>query len=123
MEDGLRTDLMVLKSQLQALDVERVELASISGHKGSERQGTNAGFALDRFLDYAGSLCDSPPRSLSVSPVIAPSDDVVAAVGAESGTLTSSFSNASSERGINVKAKRDFAQRYCHAAALPDPRL
>jgi len=103
---------MDLRDKLQALDVERIELASISRHRGSEHQDTDAGFALSRFLNYAGSLCDSPPRSLSGSPVIAPSDAVV---NTGRGSLDSSFDKAIEEISPSSKSsnkhKIDFIPR------------
>ncbi|KAK1756606.1 P-loop containing nucleoside triphosphate hydrolase protein [Echria macrotheca] len=88
----LKDDLLGLKNKLQALDAERIELASLAGDKGSGYQGTDTGFALGRFLSYAGSLCNSPPCSPSGSPVIAPSDAVI---NAESCDPCSPIANAS----------------------------
>jgi hypothetical protein len=48
-------------------------LVSTAGRRGSEWHGTDAGFALSRFLEYAGSMCDSPPSSVHSSPALAPS--------------------------------------------------
>jgi len=73
-ETDLKEGLGYLRAKLQALDVNRVELASISGLRGSEWHGTDVGFALGRFLDYTGSLCSSPPPSILGSLVLSPSD-------------------------------------------------
>ncbi|EMT72715.1 hypothetical protein NOF04DRAFT_11818 [Fusarium oxysporum II5] len=58
-----------IKSRLQALDNDRFELASVAGCKGSEWYGTEADFAMKRFLEYTESLCDSPPASFPGSPI------------------------------------------------------
>ena len=73
-EIDMKNELQQIRAKLQALDVDRIGLASISGLRGSELHGTEAGFALGRFLDYTGSLCNSPPPSFPGSPVIPPSD-------------------------------------------------
>lgn len=72
MESDFKEDFRDMQARLQALDVDRVELASISGRKGSEWYGTDAHFALNRFLDYTETLCDSPPRSFPGSPSLLP---------------------------------------------------
>lgn len=61
-----------IRSKLQTFNEDRIELASISGRPGSDYHGTGAGFALGRFLEYTGSLCDSPPPSLTGSPLVFP---------------------------------------------------
>ncbi|KAJ4218071.1 hypothetical protein NW759_008666 [Fusarium solani] len=71
-ETDFKEDFRDIQARLQALDVDRVELASISGRKGSEWYGTDAHFALNRFLDYTETLCDSPPRSFPGSPSLLP---------------------------------------------------
>ncbi|RSL89571.1 hypothetical protein CEP51_001115 [Fusarium floridanum] len=71
-ETDFKEDFRDIQARLQALDVDRVELASISGRKGSEWYGTDANFALNRFLDYTETLCDSPPRSFPGSPSLLP---------------------------------------------------
>ncbi|KAK3339860.1 hypothetical protein B0T25DRAFT_560751 [Lasiosphaeria hispida] len=73
-EIDMKNELQQIRAKLQALDVDRIGLASIAGLRGSELHGTEAGFALGRFLDYTGSLCNSPPPSFPGSPVIPPSD-------------------------------------------------
>jgi hypothetical protein len=72
MENNFKEDMKDIRSKLQALDVDRIELASISGRRGSEWHGTDTGFALGRFLDYTGSMYNSPPRSLTESPIMSP---------------------------------------------------
>jgi hypothetical protein len=72
-ENDLKEDMRHIRSKLQELDVDRIELASIAGHRGSEWHGTDSGFALARFLDHTGSICNSPPPSLPGSPVALPS--------------------------------------------------
>jgi hypothetical protein len=74
MEGDVKEEIIHIRSKLRDLDTDRIELASISGKRGSEWQGTDAGFALGRFLDYAGSICDSPPPSLNASPRLFASD-------------------------------------------------
>ncbi|OAQ74411.1 GATA transcription factor LreA [Purpureocillium lilacinum] len=74
MEANFKAEMKDIQSKIRALDMDRIELESISGQKGSEWYGTDRGFALNRFLDYAGSLCDSPPSSFLGSPVMPPSD-------------------------------------------------
>jgi hypothetical protein len=59
-----------IRSKLQTFNEDRIELASISGRPGSDYHGTDAGFALGRFLEYTGSFCDSPPPSLTGSPLV-----------------------------------------------------
>ncbi|KAJ4247586.1 hypothetical protein NW757_008738 [Fusarium falciforme] len=74
MESDFKEDFRDIQARLQALDVDRVELASISGRKGSEWYGTDAHFALNRFLEYTETLCDSPPRSFPGSPSLLPAE-------------------------------------------------
>jgi hypothetical protein len=64
-----------IRSKFQASDVDRTELASISGRRGSEWHGTDTGFAFGRFLDYTGSMYNSPPRSLTGLPIMPPLPD------------------------------------------------
>ncbi|RSL53008.1 hypothetical protein CEP54_010609 [Fusarium duplospermum] len=71
-EADFKEDFRDIQARLQALDVDRVELASISGRKGSEWYGTDTHFALNRFLDYTETLCDSPPQSFPGSPSLLP---------------------------------------------------
>jgi hypothetical protein len=66
-EEKLKTDMDFIRSKLSTLDIERDELASLTGRQGSEWQGTDTGFALKRFLDYAGTVWVSPPNSPSIS--------------------------------------------------------
>ncbi|KAH6871642.1 hypothetical protein B0T10DRAFT_611191 [Thelonectria olida] len=73
MESDFKEEMKHIRARLQALDVDRIELASISGRRDSEWHATDTGFALGRFLDYAGSLCESPPSSFPGSPIIPPS--------------------------------------------------
>jgi hypothetical protein len=63
-----------VRCKLQTSDHGHIELASVASQKGSDWHGTDAGFALSRFLDSAGSLCNSPPPSLNASPIILPLD-------------------------------------------------
>jgi hypothetical protein len=74
MECDVKEEMIHIRSKLRDLDTDRIELASICGKRGSEWQGTDAGFALGRFLDYAGSICNSPPPSLNASPQLFASD-------------------------------------------------
>jgi PAS domain S-box-containing protein len=60
---------------LKVLDNDRVELASVTGCKGSDWYGTEADFAMKRFLEYTESLCDSPPASFPGSPTQPPSEE------------------------------------------------
>ncbi|KAI8651213.1 PAS domain-containing protein [Fusarium keratoplasticum] len=55
-----------------SLDMTVNVMTFISGRKGSEWYGTDAHFALNRFLDYTETLCDSPPRSFPGSPSLLP---------------------------------------------------
>ncbi|KAF4417022.1 white collar 1 [Fusarium acutatum] len=64
-----------IKSRLQALDNHRIELGSVAGCKGSEWYGTEADFAMKRFLEYTESLPDSPPASFPGSPIQYLSED------------------------------------------------
>jgi hypothetical protein len=73
MEIDFKEDMKHIRSKLQDLDTDRVELVSTAGRRGSEWHGTDAGFALSRFLEYAGSMCDSPHSSIHSSPLLAPS--------------------------------------------------
>lgn len=66
-ESGLKEDMRHVRCKLQTLDHGYIELASVAGQKGSDWHGTDVGFALSRFLDYAGSLCNSPPPSLNAT--------------------------------------------------------
>ncbi|KAH7210007.1 hypothetical protein DER44DRAFT_883876 [Fusarium oxysporum] len=63
-----------IRPRLQALDGDRIELASLAGRNGSEWYGTEADFAMRRFLEYTESLCDSPPASFPGSPAEFPSE-------------------------------------------------
>ncbi|KAK2693005.1 hypothetical protein QWA68_007117 [Fusarium oxysporum] len=58
-----------IKSRLQSLDNDRVELASVVARKGSEWYGTETDFTMRRFLEYEESSCDSPPPSFPGSPI------------------------------------------------------
>jgi hypothetical protein len=62
-EEKLKMDMEFIRSRLSALDIERDELASLTGRQGSEWQGTDTGFALRKFLDYAETVWESPPNS------------------------------------------------------------
>ncbi|KAF5642274.1 white collar 1 [Fusarium tjaetaba] len=68
-ETKFKEEFKDIKSKLQALDYDRVELASLAGRKGSEWHGTEANFAMIRFLEYTESLYDSPPASFPGSPI------------------------------------------------------
>ncbi|KAF5604014.1 GATA transcription factor [Fusarium pseudocircinatum] len=68
-ETNFKEEFKEIKSRLQGLDNDRVELASLAGCKGSAWYGTEANFAMNRFLEYAESLCDSPPASFPGSPI------------------------------------------------------
>ncbi|KAF5599026.1 GATA transcription factor [Fusarium pseudoanthophilum] len=68
-ETKFKQEFKDIKSKLQALDNDRVELASLAGRKGSEWHGTEANFAMIRFLEYTESLYDSPPASCPGSPI------------------------------------------------------
>lgn len=70
----MKEDIRHIRFKLQTLGHYNIELASVAGQKGSSWHGTDAGFALSRFLDYAGSLCNSPPLSLNASPITLPLD-------------------------------------------------
>ncbi|KAL9571976.1 hypothetical protein ACKAV7_003965 [Fusarium commune] len=74
-ETDFKEEFKDIKSRLQALDNDRIELASVAGCKGSEWYGTEACFAMKRFLEYTESLCDSPPASFPGSPIQPPSED------------------------------------------------
>ncbi|KAF4953950.1 hypothetical protein FGADI_5599 [Fusarium gaditjirri] len=74
-EIDFKEEFKDIKSRLEALDNDRIELASIAGCKGSEWYGTEAGFAMRRFLEYTESLCNSPPASFPGSPIQALSED------------------------------------------------
>ncbi|KAF5985797.1 GATA transcription factor [Fusarium coicis] len=69
-EANFKQEFKDIKSRLQALDNDRIELASVAGCKGSEWYGTEADFAMKRFLEYTESLCDSPPASFPGSPIL-----------------------------------------------------
>ncbi|KAI1051112.1 hypothetical protein LB506_010822 [Fusarium annulatum] len=68
-ETEFKENFKDIKSRLQALDNDRIELASVAGCKGSEWYGTEANFAMHRFLEYTESLYDSPPASFPGSPI------------------------------------------------------
>ncbi|WKT43673.1 PAC motif [Fusarium oxysporum f. sp. vasinfectum] len=74
-ESDFKEEFRDIKSRLQSLDNDRFELASVAGCKGSEWYGTEADFAMKRFLEYTESLCDSPPASFPGSPIQPPSED------------------------------------------------
>ncbi|KAH7127537.1 PAS domain-containing protein [Dactylonectria macrodidyma] len=74
MESDFKEEFKQIQSQLKALEIDRIELASIVEEQGSEGHVTDAHFALNRFLEYTESLWDSPPASFPGSPVIPPSD-------------------------------------------------
>ncbi|KAF5718531.1 White collar 1 [Fusarium globosum] len=74
-ETDFKEEFKDIKSRLQALDNDRIELASVAGCKGSEWYGTEVDFAMKRFLEYTESLCDSPPASFPGSPVQRSSED------------------------------------------------
>ncbi|KAF9766530.1 blue light receptor [Fusarium sp. DS 682] len=73
-EEDFKEEFRDIRSRLRALDGDRVELASVAGCKGSEWYGTEADFAMKRFLEYTESLCDSPPASFPGSPTQPPSE-------------------------------------------------
>ncbi|KAF5604281.1 GATA transcription factor [Fusarium subglutinans] len=68
-ETDFKEEFKDIKLRLQTLDNDRIELASVAGCKGSEWYGTEANFAMNRFLEYTESLCDSPPESFPGSPI------------------------------------------------------
>ncbi|KAF5554106.1 zinc finger domain-containing protein [Fusarium phyllophilum] len=74
-ETDFREEFKDIKSRLQALDNDRMELTSVAGCKGSEWYGTEANFTMSRFLEYTESLCDSPPASFPGSPTQPLSED------------------------------------------------
>ncbi|KAF5618710.1 White collar 1 [Fusarium sp. NRRL 52700] len=69
-ETDFKEEFKDIKSRLEALDNDRIELASVAGCRGSEWYGTEANFAMKRFLEYTESLCDSPPASFPGSPIL-----------------------------------------------------
>jgi hypothetical protein len=101
------------------LDIDRTELASISGQRGSEWHGTDTGFALGRFLDYAGSLCDSPPSSFPGSPIV-PHFDTGSDVETSAGTLHSKADSHYSNENNNTAVQSAFeaeAESFSEAEA------
>ncbi|KAF5533971.1 GATA transcription factor [Fusarium napiforme] len=68
-ETDFKEEFEDIKSRLQALGNNHIELASVEGCNGSEWYGTEASFAIKRFLEYTESAFDSPPASLPGSPV------------------------------------------------------
>jgi hypothetical protein len=70
----LKEDTRHIRCKIQTLDHGHIELASVAGQKSSDWRGTDAGFALSRFLDYARSLSNSPTPSLNAPPIILPLD-------------------------------------------------
>ncbi|KAH8706207.1 PAS domain-containing protein [Ilyonectria robusta] len=74
MEADFKKNFNQIQSKLEALEIDRIELISIAEEKGSEWHGTNAYFALNRFLEYTASLYNSPPVSFPGSPIGPPSN-------------------------------------------------
>lgn len=74
MEADFKKKFNQIQSKLEALEIDRIELISIAEEKGSEWHGTNAYFALNRFLEYTESLYNSPPVSFPGSPIEPPSN-------------------------------------------------
>ncbi|RKL21180.1 hypothetical protein BFJ68_g2449 [Fusarium oxysporum] len=74
-ESDFKEEFRDIVSRLQALDNDRFELASVAGCNGSEWYGTEADFAMKRFLEYTELLRDSPPASFPGSPIQPPSED------------------------------------------------
>ncbi|KAL5600583.1 hypothetical protein FOVSG1_008395 [Fusarium oxysporum f. sp. vasinfectum] len=74
-ETEFKEEFKAIRSKLQSLDNDLVELASFTGCKDSEWYGTEADFALRRFLEYTEPLCDSPPASFPGSPTQPPSEN------------------------------------------------
>ncbi|KAF5247371.1 hypothetical protein FANTH_6462 [Fusarium anthophilum] len=74
-ETDFKEEFKDIKLRLKALDNDRIELASVAGCKASEWYGTDANFAMKRFLEYTESLCDSPPASFPGSPIQRTSSD------------------------------------------------
>jgi hypothetical protein len=100
----LKEDMRDIRLRLQALGVHRIELASISCQRGSEWHGTEADFALTRFLDYTGSLCNSPPPSLTGSSIILP-----CALESEICSPTDTLHLGEGEEFYNLKGNDDIA--------------
>ncbi|KAK5997957.1 hypothetical protein PT974_00325 [Cladobotryum mycophilum] len=70
-EQGFNTDSGHIQAKIEALDTNRIEWTP-------ERDDTDTRFTLNRFLDYSGSTCDSPPPSFPGSPGLSPSgSDVI----------------------------------------------
>jgi hypothetical protein len=107
MEKDFKDEMSHIRSKLQLLDIDRTELASISGQRGSEWHGTDTGFALGRFLDYAGSLCDSPPSSFPGSPIV-PHFDTGSDVETSAGTLHSKADSHYSNENNNTAVQSAF---------------
>lgn len=74
MEADFKKEFKQIQSKLEALEIDRIELISTAEEKGSEWHGTNAHFALNRFLEYTESLYNSPPVSFPGSPIEPPSN-------------------------------------------------
>ncbi|PWI64509.1 hypothetical protein PCL_09590 [Purpureocillium lilacinum] len=143
MEANFKTEMHGIQSRIRALDMDRIELDSISGRKGSEWYGTDTGFALDRFLDYAGSLCDSPPSSFPGSPVVSPSDTALrripfaagdafqaataageyAVVSRTTGTISQSFFLLSIDAAIRNQHSEALEELLTHSRACLDESL
>jgi hypothetical protein len=75
LESDFKEEFRDIKSRLQALDKDGFELASVAGCNGSEWYGTEADFAMKRFLEYTELLRDSPPASFPGSPIQPPPED------------------------------------------------
>ncbi|CVK99156.1 uncharacterized protein FPRN_03753 [Fusarium proliferatum] len=103
-ETDFKEEFKDIKSRLQALDNDRIELASISGCKGSEWYGTEADFAMKRFLEYTESLCGSPPASFPGSPAQLPLEDYDG-LGTKAGT----HGTASSHQPTDINSTVIFA--------------
>jgi hypothetical protein len=101
----MKEEMRHIRSNLRALDVDSVELASISGQKSSEWHGTDAGFALARFLDYTGSLSNSPPPSLTGTPII-----LASTLNGEIVGSTNSLHLREVEESYNLKGYDDTAR-------------
>ncbi|KAK7576789.1 hypothetical protein V3481_015351 [Fusarium oxysporum f. sp. vasinfectum] len=61
-EEDFKEESRDIRLRLRALDGDRVELASVAGCKGSEWYGTEADFAMKRFLEYTESFPGSPTQ-------------------------------------------------------------
>ncbi|KAF5989612.1 GATA transcription factor LreA [Fusarium bulbicola] len=103
-ETDFKEEFKDIKLRLKALDNDRIELASVAGCKGSEWYGTEANFAMKRFLEYTESLCDSPPASFPGSPIQRASSDCNG-VDTEQGF---GMDNQSPNSAMNQEASQPF---------------